>query len=189
MPFTPFHLGVGIAAKAVAPRLISFQVFALTQVAMDIEPGLRMAQGNEVLHGWTHTLVGAVPVAVASAMVWKMLEGRRIWRWTFEPIDASMLWTTAFVGTWSHVLLDALIHRDMASTRSILALEGATPFTHEATEFMCLLMATAGVALLALRYGPSGCMDSCRRMLTNLSQRPGWFRRGPASSGSRSSKP
>jgi len=94
---------IGVAAKALAPKLISLQVFALTQVAMDIEPGVRMAMDSDVLHGWSHTLAGAIPVALASAVAWKILERRRIWRWTFDPITPAMLWSTCFVGTWSHV--------------------------------------------------------------------------------------
>jgi len=177
MPFTPFHLGVGLAAKALAPRLISVQVFALSQLAMDIEPGVLMARGADDLHGWTHTLSGSVPVAVASAVVWKVLEGRRIWRWTFQPIRASMLWVTVFVGVWSHVLLDALIHRDMVSTRVLLALDGRALISHEAVEIACLAMAAIGGAVLAFKLGGQGTSDCLRALIRNLQQSPGAFER------------
>jgi len=177
VPFTPFHIGVGIGAKAIAPRLISIQVFALTQVAMDVEPGVRMARGYDDLHGWTHTFLGSLPVALACVFAWKMLEGRRIWRWTFEPIKTSMLWLTAFVGTLSHVLLDSLIHRDMASTRTVLGLEGSALLPHETVQLACLMVASGGAALLAVRFGLHGCTDGLRSLLTNLRHRPGWFGR------------
>jgi hypothetical protein len=45
MPVTPFHLGPGLAAKAVLGRHMSLTVFGLGQVAMDLEPGLRMLRG------------------------------------------------------------------------------------------------------------------------------------------------
>lgn len=177
MPFTPFHMGIGVAAKAVAPKLISLQVFALTQVAMDIEPGVRMAMDSDVLHGWSHTLAGAVPVALASALVWKILERRRIWRWTFDPITPAMLWSTCFVGTWSHVLLDALIHRDMASTRELLPLDQSLFLSHEAVQVACMVCAGVGAVVLAARLGWPAFREMFVRIGSNLSQAPGWFSR------------
>lgn len=175
MPFTPFHMGIGVAAKALAPRLISLQVFTLTQVTMDIEPGVRMAMYSNVLHGWTHTLAGAVPVALASAVAWKFLERRRVWRWTFDPITPAMLWTTCFVGTWSHVLLDSLIHRDMASTRKLLSLDHSLFLSHEAVQMACMVCAGLGAAVLAARLGWPEFRELFVRMGKNLSQTPKWF--------------
>ncbi|MFZ6876076.1 hypothetical protein ACO0LF_28780 [Undibacterium sp. Di27W] len=41
MPFTPFHFGCGALAKTVAPKEFSFVAFAIAQIAMAIEPGIR----------------------------------------------------------------------------------------------------------------------------------------------------
>ncbi len=60
MPFTPFHLGPGALFKAVGGRHFSFMVFGGTQVLMDIEPLLGLIRGWPVLHGYTHTLAGAL---------------------------------------------------------------------------------------------------------------------------------
>ena len=59
MPFTPFHMGPGLAIKAVSGRYLSLMVFGFSQVAMDIEPLVRMIRGDAVLHGFTHTYLGA----------------------------------------------------------------------------------------------------------------------------------
>lgn len=170
-------MGAGVAAKAVAPTLISLQVFALTQVLIDIEPAVRMAQGDDVLHGWTHTLPGAVPVAILSAVAWKLLEGRRIWRWTFERISAPMLWTTVLVGAFSHVLLDSLIHHDMASTRAILNLDLPKLLSHEAVQVACMAAAAGGALVLAARLGWTGFTQLFKGIGFNLSRAPAWFRR------------
>jgi hypothetical protein len=175
MPFTPFHMGIGVVAKAVAPRLISLQVFALTQVTMDIEPGVRMVIDSDVLHGWTHTLAGAVPVAIACALVWQILERRRIWRWTFDAITPGMLWTSCLVGTWSHVLLDSLIHRDMASTRELLYLDNSLFLSHESVQMACMVGAGLGTAALAARLGWPEFRELFVRAGNNLSQTPKWF--------------
>lgn len=179
MPFTPFHMGVGVAAKALAPRLISIQVFGLTQIAMDIEPGIGMATGSEVLHGWTHTLWGAVPVALACVVTWKLLEGRRIWRWTFEPLQAATLWLSAFWGAWSHVLLDVLIHRDMSATRTLIPALGETIFSHEAVESACLVAAVLGAVVLWVRWGNAGSLAAVRSIKKNLQAPARWFTKSP----------
>jgi hypothetical protein len=177
MLFTPFHMVIGVAAKALAPKLISLQVFALTQVAMDIEPGVRMAMDSDVLHGWSHTLAGAIPVALASAVAWKILERRRIWRWTFDPITPAMLWSTCFVGTWSHVLLDALIHRDMASTRELLPLDQSLFLSHEAVQIACMVCTGVAALVLAARLGWPAFKGLFVRIGSNLSKAPAWFSR------------
>jgi hypothetical protein len=45
VPFTPFHLGPGLAFKAVSGKHFSFMVFAGAQVLMDIEPLVAIIQG------------------------------------------------------------------------------------------------------------------------------------------------
>jgi hypothetical protein len=57
MPFTPFHMGAALIVKPGLNRNISVITFGLAQVAMDIEPGIGMLTGADVLHGPTHTLL------------------------------------------------------------------------------------------------------------------------------------
>lgn len=175
MPFTPFHMGVGVAAKAVAPRLVSIQVFGLAQIAMDLEPAIGMARGSDVLHGWTHTLWGAVPVALATMLTWKAVERRRIWRWTFEPLQTSTLVVTAFLAVWSHVLVDALIHRDMISTRALLPWINGAIYEHAVVERACLVAAGIGTLLLVTRYGIKASARTARGIWKNLSAPAAWY--------------
>ena len=60
MPFTPFHLGPGLAIKALGGHRISLLVFAGTQVLMDIEPLLGLLGLIDSLHGVSHSLAGAL---------------------------------------------------------------------------------------------------------------------------------
>jgi hypothetical protein len=48
MPFTPFHMGPGLAVKAVFGRYFSLMVFGFSQVAIDIEPLVRIIRGDAV---------------------------------------------------------------------------------------------------------------------------------------------
>lgn len=64
MPVTAFHLGPGIAAKAVLGRRVSLMVFAFSQVAMDVEPVAHVLRGDAVVGPtripWRAAIVGAV---------------------------------------------------------------------------------------------------------------------------------
>lgn len=127
MPFTPFHMGVGLAAKAVAGRHFSVMTFGIAQVAMDIEPLIGMVRQSAVLHGPTHTYLGAVPIALAVAAVAPWLCRPLLARWNAEVRHYRMPWLleeeapwkphvvvlSALAGTFSHVLLDSVMHLDI----------------------------------------------------------------------------
>ncbi len=63
MPFTPFHLGPGLAIKAMLGSGFSLTLFGVAQVVMDIEPLIRLLRGDRLVHGWTHSYLGATLVA------------------------------------------------------------------------------------------------------------------------------
>ncbi|MFT5142581.1 MAG: membrane-bound metal-dependent hydrolase YbcI (DUF457 family) [Rhodothermales bacterium] len=90
-------------------------VFGGSQVLMDIEPGVRMIQGAAVLHGPSHTLVGAVIIGFVAGVIGKPVT-EFVFR-IFRAKDPSVAWTASFVaaftGTLSHIVLDATMHFDM----------------------------------------------------------------------------
>lgn len=126
MPFTPFHMGPGLAVKALCGRYFSLMVFGFSQVAIDIEPLVRIFRGDAVLHGFTHTYLGATLIALASLLV-----GRPVCQFLLDywmpVLDSTFLswlggakiisWRAAiagaFVGAYSHVFLDSIMHSDM----------------------------------------------------------------------------
>ncbi len=69
MPFTPFHLGPGAAFKAVGGKHFSFMVFGGAQVLMDIEPLVAIVQGWPILHGVTHTILGALVIGLVAGAI------------------------------------------------------------------------------------------------------------------------
>jgi hypothetical protein len=126
MPFTPFHMGVGLAAKTVGGRHFSVLTFGIAQVAMDIEPLIGMLRQWPVLHGPTHTYLGAVPIALVAAAITPWLCGPLLRRWNREVLHYGMPWLqetspwrppvvvlSALAGTFSHVLLDSVMHLDI----------------------------------------------------------------------------
>jgi hypothetical protein len=126
MPVTPFHLGPGLAAKAVLGRHMSLTVFGLSQVAMDVEPVVRILRGDFIVHGFTHTYLGATLVGALAVAVGGPVRRHLLARWlpdlgarpavaASEP--APLTWRAAaigaFGGTYSHVLLDSVMHADL----------------------------------------------------------------------------
>ena len=62
-------MGAGLALTPLAGRHFSLLTFGIPQVAMDIEPLVGMLRGAAVRHGPTHTYLGAVPIALATAVL------------------------------------------------------------------------------------------------------------------------
>jgi hypothetical protein len=163
MPFTPLHMGPGALVKAAAGRHFSLTMFGLSQVAIDLEPLVRILRGDGVLHGFSHTYVGATLIAAVCVAA-----GRPVCQWLLDrgwpesslPFlhwlrgPAVITWPSAmagaFVGTWSHVFLDSIMHGDI---------EPLFPFSRsnslqlvisiETLHLLCLL---AGALALLLLY-------------------------------------
>ena len=121
MPFTPFHLGPGLAIKSLIPRQFSLSMFALANVVMDIEPAYRMLRIQMPVHGWTHTLPGALLIAAGSVLFGRYLitQGWRCYARLSDEMDEPFhmtwlqAWLGALIGTVSHLLLDAVMHEDL----------------------------------------------------------------------------
>ncbi|MCX7805601.1 MAG: hypothetical protein N3A38_10485 [Planctomycetota bacterium] len=155
MPFTPFHMGPGILAKACLRGWFSLIVFGWAQIVMDIEPLLAMLGRAERLHGFTHTFACATLLAVFSAPTGRCLAGigARILGFAgFRPIGWPAAFVGAFAGTYSHVALDAMIYADatpfapFTDANPLLGLASAR-FVYR----MCLLTGAIGaVACVAI---------------------------------------
>jgi membrane-bound metal-dependent hydrolase YbcI (DUF457 family) len=116
MPFTPFHMGPGILIKALLQGSFSLMVFGWAQIIMDIQPLIVLLSGEGHLHGFTHTYVGATLIGVAAALTGKYAAEfglRRIGAGRFIPIGWPVTILSAFIGSYSHVLLDSLMHADL----------------------------------------------------------------------------
>ncbi len=153
MPITPFHLGPALAVKAVAGRWFSLTVFGFSQVVIDVEPFVGLLRGSAVLHGFSHTLTGATMVGIASVVVGRPLCAWLLRFWAGEPvvISRAAAYTGAFVGTYSHLVLDGMMHLDM---RPFAPLTDANPILGALTVpgiyLFCIV--TGLVGALALRW-------------------------------------
>lgn len=126
MPFTPFHIGPGAAIKVVGGRHFSLTLFTLDQIAMDIEPLVRLNHEDSLLHGISHSYLGATVIAATVALIgwpccqfmlrlWNKMTGLRFLRWLQrrDVISRPAAFSGAFLGGYSHVFLDSIMHADM----------------------------------------------------------------------------
>ncbi|MEP1385048.1 MAG: metal-dependent hydrolase [Paraglaciecola sp.] len=119
MPFTPIHMGPGILIKSLLRGSFSLMVFGWTQIVMDIQPLIVLLSGEGHLHGFSHTYIGATIIAILAGISGKYLSefGLMVLRISKYENPISIAWwvvfLSAFIGSFSHVLLDSVMHLDV----------------------------------------------------------------------------
>lgn len=168
MPFTPFHMGPAAALKAAAPRHLSFTVFGFSQVLIDLEPLYYMLQHEAILHRFFHTYVGATLVGLAGVVIgrpvcqWLLMVWLRLWRAQAGPtqredareasrIPLGAAVAGAFLGVYSHVVLDSIMHADI---RPLAPFSQANPLFRvlslDALHQLCLGAGIVGLIVFAV---------------------------------------
>jgi hypothetical protein len=168
MPFTPFHFGPGAALKAVAPIHFSLSVFCYSQIVTDIESAFYLLRGEYPVHRLYHTYVGATLVGVFCAVTGRPLcqLALRAWRrWAPSGLtnvlgnSPAITWNSAFlsafIGTYSHVAFDSIMHRDV---RPLSPFSTANPMLHLVSlpmlHLLCLGLGGVGVLVCLIRRSP-----------------------------------
>lgn len=160
-------MGAGLIVKPALSQRFSVITFGLAQMAMDIEPGIRMWTNSDVLHGPTHTILGALFMAVLVALIAPGISNYLLTKWNQEVIHYKQPWLVqsapvtriavtigAFVGTLSHVVLDSLMHHDI---HPLSPFSQANPvmglITHDGVYQACTIAGLLGIsAWLAIQY-------------------------------------
>jgi hypothetical protein len=156
VPFTPFHFGVGLAAKAVLSRRFSLSLFIALQVVIDLESLYNLTYHREHVHRTLHTFVGATLLALASSALLCIAL-----RWHANPrfrtravyrLFAFFLATSLFA-TWSHVVLDSIMHRDIQPLWPITALNPLRSLVGTGLLHLgCLALGFFGLVLMVFRW-------------------------------------
>ena len=118
MPFTPFHMGPGILVKSVLGGSFSLMVFGWSQIVIDLQPLYVLIQGHGRLHGFSHTYLGAAVVTVVAGLTGKWLSEIGLFVMGLNPsrrlkISWYVVFASAFVGSFSHVFIDSIMHSDV----------------------------------------------------------------------------
>ena len=157
-------MGAAMLVKPAAGAGFSVIAFGLAQVVIDIEPGVGMMRGAVVLHGTSHTIIGAILIAIAVALVSPWLAFRIVRRWNQEVRYHKLEWLVevekvsklavlsgAFFGTLSHLMLDSLMHHDI---HPLAPFSNANPLlglvSHDAVYQLCVVMGVLGTAAWVL---------------------------------------
>lgn len=156
MPITPFHLGPGALLHAAAPRHVSFLAFAAANVLIDLESLVNLHAGSEPVHGFLHSYVGASLVMVVTLALF--LAAKRAARFLpnlfdWQALTPRQVFIGAAVGAYSHVLLDSVMHRDMAPFAPFTPGNGLLHFvSFEALHGFCVGAGIVGILIIAVRF-------------------------------------
>ena len=118
MPFTPYHMGPGILFKALLRGGFSLMIFGWVQILMDLQPLIVMVTNEGRLHGSSHTYLGATLIAFFAAVSGKYLVQFVLGllpqaKHRGVGISWAVAFLSAFVGSYSHVALDSIMHSDV----------------------------------------------------------------------------
>lgn len=151
-------MGAAMVVKPAARSHFSVLVFGLAQIAMDIEPMMGMILNWGVLHGPSHTILGAVVIALAVAVWTRPLCNGMLQRFNRELAHYQLDWlreakpiTTmaaihgALFGTLSHLVLDSLMHHDI---HPLAPFSHANPLadrvSHDGVYQLCVVLGVLG---------------------------------------------
>lgn len=160
MPFTPFHFGPGALAHCAAPKHISFLAFCGANVLVDVEPLYYMLTHQYPIHRFFHSYVGATIAGLIFVLLFALVQRfamplLRILR--LEDLSVRAVALGAFAGTYSHVLLDSVMHADM---RPFAPFSDANPLlgaiSLRALHGFCLLAGVVGLGIIVARRSRSG---------------------------------
>ena len=154
MPFTPFHMGPGILLKAFLQGSFSLMVFGWSQIVMDLQPLFVLLTGEGHLHGFSHTYAGAMLLAIFSALSGKYLSelGLKLAGVTIKKNTIQIAWwvafCSAFIGTFSHVFLDSIMHSDLEPLYPLSPANSMLGFIRPGTlHELCVYSGLLGAAL------------------------------------------
>jgi len=157
-------MGAAMIVKPAGRRHFSVLVFGIAQVAMDIEPMIGMISDWDVLHGPSHTIIGALLIAALVAWFSPPLCNFILSKFNQEVAHHSVAWlqepypiartaalTGAFLGTLSHLILDSLMHHDI---HPLEPFSNANPLTdlvsHDGVYQLCVVLGVIGTVAWAI---------------------------------------
>lgn len=162
MPVTPFHFGPGAALAALAPRHVSFVAFCAANVVIDVESLYNLVLARHPVHAFFHSYVGATLAAFATIAL--MHAARRVARrWELPNLfdwcglARKQIVVGALAGAWSHVVLDSIMHADIAPLAPFSTSNGLLrAVSLDALHGFCAASAIVALAILAWRERRAG---------------------------------
>ena len=153
MPITPFHFGPGLLLHAAAPKRVSFIAFMAANCITDCETVYNILAGHFPYHTFLHTFLGAVVSAALTIAMFLFV--RALSRKTplpnwfaWQQLTIAPVVVGALLGSYSHVVLDGIMHADM---RPLAPWSDANPFLRFVSignlHWLCVIAAALGGVL------------------------------------------
>jgi len=168
LPITPFHFGPGAALHALAPRQVSFLAFCASNVLIDLESLYNLLTGSHPVHQFLHTYLGATLAALVTVVLFRVAQRLAArWRWMpnlFEWRELALkpLVIGALLGAASHVMLDSVMHRDMAPFAPFSAANPLLGIVSLSTlHWFCLGCAVLALFIIGVRRRRRSSTSSC----------------------------
>ena len=163
MPFTPFHMGPGLLLKSLLRGGFSLVLFGWAQILMDLQPLFVLLRGSGQMHGFSHTLTGALLIAPVTAGSGRWLFSYALGASWFNLSQRERRWldlhatpgwgvalASSLIGTLSHVALDAVMHADLQPFYPFATDNPALgAWSHETLHTICIVSGLAGLVLFA----------------------------------------
>lgn len=159
MPFTPVHMGPGVFIKSLLQGSFSLMIFGWSQIIMDIQPLIALVTTKGHLHGFSHTFLGASIIAILSAFT-----GKGVVEYILSKVVGChgkeriyLKWhiviVSAFIATFSHVFLDAIMHFDVQPYFPMtLANHFLGLLSVEWLHIFCLISGLFGAIIYLIKY-------------------------------------
>jgi len=116
MPVTPLHIGVPGLISYYFPKRIDIISAIIGSIIIDIDFFILIIFGTPI-HGIFHTFFGATILSIFLIIIIKLsgkltIKLKNWFKWEIES-DLISISLGAFIGTYSHIILDSLIYNDM----------------------------------------------------------------------------
>jgi len=116
MPVTPLHIGVPGLISYYFPKRIDIISAIIGSIIIDIEFFIFIIYDFPI-HGIFHTFFGATILSIFLIIIIKLnrkltIKLKNWFKWEIES-DLISISLGAFIGTYSHIILDSLIYNDM----------------------------------------------------------------------------
>jgi membrane-bound metal-dependent hydrolase YbcI (DUF457 family) len=151
MPFTPYHLSLGLLAKSLKPSKISLIMFGFSQIVIDLQQLYRhITHPNEfAYHGITHTILGATLIAMNCLLFKSVFE--RVFKLTISLMSAIY---GVLLGVYTHLILDGFVHREV-SQQLFWPLRIDSQFygylTYDKLNLLCMIVGIVSFGILGLK--------------------------------------
>lgn len=152
MSITPFHFESGFLLSELTARNVSFLLFIIIQVIIDVESVFNIVMGNYPVHHYAHSFAGNIILTIVLSAIFHVA---KTWLKSFRffgGLNLRIVIITTLIGSLSHTFFDSIMHSDAQPFSPITAINpflgiNSLPFLHD----VCVYSALIGFVIFSFR--------------------------------------